>query len=589
MNPFIDSIKQAINKHNARTFALFLIPGNLWMSLFIWRETFKINGTRIISLFDDALISMSYAKNFSQTGSLTWYSGAEKVQGITNPLWTLLLSGFHLISNQSQIVIMLVIFFNLIIINSVSLMVYLILEYLLPKTKDKQKIKVVIAASIPFQYSFMYWTIRGLEVGFLSLILLSTLFLIFKNEKIDFKNFVSISILGFLGVATRFDYFLIHFAIIYFLIYQKKFSFTIVSNLWIKLGLLFPLIFSASVVLVGQKIYYGEYLPNTYYLKVLGFGIESRFIRGFESVLKSYLMPLAFIGISAFIIKKITISEKLKEFFYLSYALVFTTICYVVYVGGDAWEVFGKINRFISVIQPLFVIMIGVGISLVVNNVKFDQKHFKWFLIILSITSLGYGIRLNPLRYNILFPLIVIIFFIILFFLVRSNKIQQKLIFSVFILCIVSSNSLSIASWLQSGAKDGMDASDSQNYLIGLDIQSILKQNGKAAVLLAGAPIYFSNRGGVDLLGKNDSYIARQNPNFTDYVGEWNSTFYPGHNKWNFEYSIGFLKPDMVAQFWGSSSITDFGYTKYCMVNSDRSYFLDPNSNKIYWDKVKVC
>jgi hypothetical protein len=82
------------------------------MSLFIWRETFTINGTRIISLFDDALISMSYAKNFSQTGSLTWYSGAEKVQGITNPLWTLLLSGFHLISNQSQIVIMLVIFFK---------------------------------------------------------------------------------------------------------------------------------------------------------------------------------------------------------------------------------------------------------------------------------------------------------------------------------------------------------------------------------------------------------------------------------------------------------------------------------------------
>lgn len=45
----------------------------------------------------------------------------------------------------------------------------------------------------------------------------------------------------------------------------------------------------------------------------------------------------------------------------------------------------------------------------------------------------------------------------------------------------------------------------------------------------------------------------------------------------------------MVAQFWGSSSITGFGYTKYCMVNSGRSYFLDTNSNKIYWDKVKKC
>ena len=153
----------------------------------------------------------------------------------------------------------------------------------------------------------------------------------------------------------------------------------------------------------------------------------------------------------------------------------------------------------------------------------------------------------------------------------------------------MSGNTLSIASWFHSGAKDGLDASDRYNYQIALDINSILKQNGKAAVIFAGSQIYFSDRGGVDLLGKNDSHIARQKPNFNDYVGDWNRTFYPGHNKWDFEYSIGFLKPDMVAQSWGETEIVDFGYEKYCLINSSRSYYLNPDSYKIYWQNVKEC
>ncbi|MNL80394.1 hypothetical protein D3C87_2072350 [compost metagenome] len=30
--------------------------------------------------------------------------------------------------------------------------------------------------------------------------------------------------------------------------------------------------------------------------------------------------------------------------------------------------------------------------------------------------------------------------------------------------------------------------------------------------------------------------------------------FFPGHNKWNFAYSIGELKPDLVAQYYESEA-----------------------------------
>ena len=109
------------------------------------------------------------------------------------------------------------------------------------------------------------------------------------------------------------------------------------------------------------------------------------------------------------------------------------------------------------------------------------------------------------------------------------------------------------------------------------------------AVIFAGAPIYFSNRPAIDLLGKNDAYIANLKPNFDDFVGEWNSSFYPGHNKWDLNYSIGYLKPDMVAQSWGKTSVQDLGYEKFCLIGTSRSYFFNSKSKNLRWNKLEYC
>lgn len=574
-----------------RLLLFFIVLGNLWLIIFTWRQSFVLNGNRIVSLFDDALISMSYARTFSQTGELVWFPGASRVQGITNPFWTLILSLLHLISDNPQTVIYSVITLGFITINVAAILVYKILGLALPVSKHKATIQIGAMASIPFQYSYVYWTLRGMEVGILSLVLLLTIYIILKNTKMDLcpKDYLKISLLGFIGTGVRFDYILIHLVVVTFLIIYKNFNYLNKSK-FSKIALvLAPLFGIPFLILIGQKIYYGEFLPNTYYLKVVGFETHTRIIRGLLTILKSYLTPLVLLCSTILLINRKQLKDGLGAFSRLNFSIVVALISYVIYIGGDAWEVYGKINRFLSVVQPLLIITTGVGTHLLLSVEHKKSVLCKWLVVVILASSLGYGIRINPTRYSVVFVSVVMLVYFLLVFSIVITKMNRYLVVKLILFFILTSNTLAFASWLQSGAKDGLDTFDQQNYQIALDIKEVLAKDGRVAVIFAGALIYFSNKPGIDLLGKNDAYIANLKPNFDDFVGEWNSNFYPGHNKWDFNYSIGYLKPDMVAQSWGKTSVQDLGYEKFCLIGTSRSYFFNSKSKNLRWNKLEYC
>lgn len=80
------------------------------------------------------------------------------------------------------------------------------------------------------------------------------------------------------------------------------------------------------------------------------------------------------------------------------------------------------------------------------------------------------------------------------------------------------------------------------NIEIGLYLKENTPQECTVADFWAGSVFYFSDRKGVDLLGKMDPYIAKLDANKTSRL--------PGHNKYDFDYSLGILKPDvLVASF----------------------------------------
>ena len=58
----------------------------------------------------------------------------------------------------------------------------------------------------------------------------------------------------------------------------------------------------------------------------------------------------------------------------------------------------------------------------------------------------------------------------------------------------------------------------------------------------------------IDLLGKNDRHIARLLARLPAGAKPF---FVPGHIKWDYAYSIGTLRPDVVAQLWWSPREAD--------------------------------
>ncbi len=77
--------------------AVLLLSYAVYAAAFIYHTSFRVGGERYFCLFDDAMISMRYARNLAEGHGLVWNPGGERVQGFTAPLWTLYMSLWHLL------------------------------------------------------------------------------------------------------------------------------------------------------------------------------------------------------------------------------------------------------------------------------------------------------------------------------------------------------------------------------------------------------------------------------------------------------------------------------------------------------------
>jgi hypothetical protein len=93
----------------------------------------------------------------------------------------------------------------------------------------------------------------------------------------------------------------------------------------------------------------------------------------------------------------------------------------------------------------------------------------------------------------------------------------------------------------------------------GLALRATTAPEARIAVVWAGAIPYFADRPAVDLLGKSDPVIAH---------GARRGRLHPGHDKWDYRYSIGELRPDVVAQIWQpdqapeTAQLESWGYSR---------------------------
>ncbi|HVL04302.1 MAG TPA: hypothetical protein VM386_07690, partial [Acidimicrobiales bacterium] len=121
----------------------------------------------------------------------------------------------------------------------------------------------------------------------------------------------------------------------------------------------------------------------------------------------------------------------------------------------------------------------------------------------------------------------------------------------------VGVNGQPMAEWARTGGVNVAD--DARMTRFALTLRRTTEPAAATAVVWAGALPYFSHRPAVDLLGKSDPYIAHLQP--------LDRPLQPGHTKWDYEYSVNQLRPDLVAQVFSPQAgtldqIREWGYTE---------------------------
>jgi len=502
--------------------------------IFIMKASFLYQGTRYFSLFDDAMISMQYAKNLANGSGLIWDLPGIRVEGYTNFLWTIYMAFWHMLPISAAKMALPIQISGLSFLVGSLFLVRKIADFISGGNAYVSLGAVLLTASyLPINF----WALRGMETSVLGFILLLAAWRFLKgleSGRFDPSIFV---ILG-VGMLTRADFVYLFVAIIAFAVAvdpkNRKKNF-------LAAAFVFLLVVGGHTLF--RWAYYGEMLPNTCYLKMAGVSTFLRVQRGlwvaaeFIKVLSPLWFLLPFVcGV---------LYRKNTKVLFLLYVFG-AQLAYSIYVGGDAWEWWGHLaNRYLCLVMPMFFILSLLAIH------YFAEKMNEF----LNKNALGH-LRPREICFAIVLPLMI--------FQMHGgwsdlSTIPQLLGFT------------------------GIHVEDDKNMVrAGLKLKDITTPNATIALVWAGNLPYFADRHYIDLLGKTDAHIAHLPARVSTY-----KDFLPGHNKYDYAYSIGKLQPDIVAQLWrDSQEAIPWLYKNYSRVKVNELFMMfRRDSRNIYWGK----
>ena len=550
-----------------------VIPGLLFMLILEWQSSENPWGSRRFTLFDDAMISMDYGRTLAKTGELVWFPGAPRVQGFTNPLWTLWMAFVHLIGFEGSSAALIISLTGIVLIFASSWIIFdLVLTY---SEGNNRLIAVLAAGSLPFLYP-----LRGMEVGaltFFCLLLLRATVNHIRDGRVRISFSMILPIV--LGIATRFDFAIFCVVAVAALLLWGP------AYIKMRLVALYGVIIVATTasVCLAQKLYWGSWLPNTYHLKMDGVSPIDRISRGLASSAKTSAL-FAIIAIA--IISQLRSTEFQRRVVLLASAMFLVMAAYAVYIGGDAWE--GEmLNRFYATILPLIPLIIGLSFNAVRKGATPAVIS-----IALVLAAVGAGVTVNPFGYSEKH-----------FYIVAAVSILSALI--IFVLSFIPRDGLMagvvvaavcamVSAYPMAQQQKNNDLLLARTNLFVTESVETMRDTTEAeariATIWAGVPAYYSNRTMLDLLGKNDTFIATSTPH---------GDFFPGHNKWDYNYSIGELQPDVIFQTFDRGlekdlhqRIVNWGYKKMCPITGTfgpRGYYYRTNSTQIKWGTLREC
>jgi hypothetical protein len=392
-----------------------------------------------------------------------------------------------------------------------------------------------------FYLSLNTWSLLGMEVGLLTLILsAATWVTIHEGQKGHQGRFslVPYLLLG-LGTLVRLDMAVPFLALLLFNLWSDPQNRG--RHLRIALPLLATLLIAQTAV---RWFYYGDLLPNTYYLKMTGYPIFWRVMRGFLVLMKfiwqmNWLVFL--VGIAGAIVWR-------SRTTLLLLALAVGQMLYSIYVGGDAWESWGGANRYITIAMPGFFILFAHGIACIAAWLKERMGSDPG-----RLRLIGYGTAIA-----------------LALSLANVNAIHGFYAWPRWVLVWPTLN------W----------GENRDNVRWAKAVERVTMPGATVAVSGAGVSPYFFDRTAIDLLGKSDRHIAHE-PMRTTTGMERFTYFYPGHLKWDYDYSIGELRPDAIIHLPNAEDAAHLIERDYRLVVIDgRPVYLRRDSRLIRWGTI---
>jgi arabinofuranosyltransferase len=519
----------------------------IWSAAFIYGSSFiAIDGKRYFCLFDDAMISMRYAWNFSHGAGLVWNPG-EYVQGYTNLLMTLLMSLATLVFDKSTAALSIQISGVVFMLGIAYATMRIAGHFIQHESPRHQTLIRVFAFLCPLlYYPLAYWSLMGMETGLLTLLcLLGVLAALDYTQDSNPKFLLSVAICFGLAFLTRNDSAI--FAMLAWLY--------IADDTWRKnpdrknIARLLPAIGVYALFIIGQALfqyaYYGELLPNTYFLKLTGMSLAERIDNGIGFVMP-FLVGAAFILAAASLYTFAGFSRKKL----LLLSVLFAALGYQVYVGGDPWQYWRILSPAMPLLFILFICAIASAVHALANTAAVR----------------GYLTRNPELPGRHAGEVLVILLILLGLLLANAKFLYQMALLS----------------------KPFQVHGNRVNVNAAIAINQLTMNDATVGVLWAGTIPYFTGRRAFDFLGKCDSYIARLPPDVSGKIG-WNGmNSVPGHNKYDLNYSIKTLQPTYVQQLdWGSQDLTEWAKGKYVKIAFvGGSLFLLKGSPAVSWEKL---
>lgn len=448
------------------------------------------------ALNEDAFISFRYARNFLAGEGLVFNTSAERVEGITNLLWTLLIAAASGLSGVSlpDVATSLGIFFGAATVGVAFAWCYGEVSEACRRRPLAVCGGVAAAALLCLAPGFAFYSASGLEIAFFALLLTGGLFALCRG--VSWGAVAAGSVLLGLAAITRPEGVLALFigALACALVpkaapLSERFARLLAAGL--------PGAAIVGAVTVWRLYYYGSHLPNTAYAKAGGMEVVERWGIPYliEAAQGSWFILAWLVALAGAALDRSFSRRALAGL-----AIVPVWCAYVVYVGGDYME----FHRLLVPLLPVVFVLAVAG--------------FSRLLAALPEDAVGYSASRRALVSMILaaafaFPLLAGLPDQLEREQTRQEERQRD-----------NERRQEIAAWFREN-----------------DPNAVLARNG------VGVVGYYTEIEIVDMLGLNDEHIARH--------GDKHPRAIPGHQSSDAEYVLA-REPDyiMPADTWPDSA-----------------------------------